>query len=76
MVVADFETMNALRELDQRTPEYFRWEAWAHGDTRTVCAALGILQSGLDPAERTGYTLRSLLRLIPEEAEEEGKNAG
>lgn len=71
--MADFETLQALQGLDSRTPEFFRQEVWAHGDLRLVHVARQILQSGLDPTDRTGYTLRSLLRLIPEE---EGQNAG
>jgi hypothetical protein len=73
MGVAKFETTNALRELDQPTPEYLRQEVWAHGNTKTVRVARGILQSGLDPGARTSRTLRSLLRVIPES---KGQNAG
>lgn len=79
--MANFETIHALQDLDRQTPEYFRQEMWAHGDLTTVRVARQILHSGLDAGARTGFTLRSLLCVVPEEEipeenTQEGKSAG
>lgn len=44
----DFETVNALRNLDHRTPDYLREEIFAHGDLTTRKHAIEALKT-LDP---------------------------
>ena len=59
----NFETTNALRDLDERTPRYLRGEVFAHGDLTTVIAAVEVLQT-LDPEDKTASVLVNMMRLI------------
>jgi hypothetical protein len=68
----NFEIVNALRNLDEQTPEYLRHEVWAHGDTTTPRIAAHILRTGLDRHMRSSRTLREILRLIPREGQSAG----
>jgi len=61
-----FEILHALRDLDKRTPEYFRSEIWAHGDTKIKLVAAHILRTGLDSgvgAVRNARVLSEMLKL-------------
>lgn len=62
----DFWTLNALRDLDERTPVYLRHEIFAHGDLTTVRRARDILHAGIDPSRLSWRVLREVLRLVPE----------
>ena len=57
-----FEYKNALSDLDQRTPEYFRAEIFAHGDLTARKSALEALKD-LDPTRRSCRVLREIYRL-------------
>ena len=64
----NFETLHALRALDERTPEYFRREIWAHGDAQVVLIAAHILRTGLRPepgSVRSVRVLSEVIKLVP-----------
>ncbi|MBL4843944.1 MAG: hypothetical protein JKY65_00340 [Planctomycetes bacterium] len=57
-----FEVQNALSGLDQRTPEYYRTELFAHGSLEVRQDAIEALSS-LDPEHKTTQALREMLKL-------------
>lgn len=59
-----FEAENALRDLDQTMPSYFREELFAHGDLTVRKNSLEVL-SNLDVTTRTVRVLIEMIRLIP-----------
>lgn len=63
-----FAVMNALNNLDERTPAYLRGEIFAHGDQTVRFDAIRVLGS-LDPSDNTSETLRSMLRVVPADEE-------
>lgn len=58
-----FEFENALRDLDRRTPTYFRGEIFHHGSLKLKAQAAEVLKD-LDP-KRTAQKLRRMLQLTP-----------
>lgn len=58
----NFEVLNALNELDQRTPAYFLAEIFAHGDAQVRLDAIEIL-ADLDPEQKSVRVLRELIKL-------------
>lgn len=58
----DFEVQNALRDLDQRTPEFFRREIFAHGDPKVRNDAVSELKE-LDPERKSVRLLGEILKL-------------
>lgn len=58
-----FDVQNALRDLDQPTPAFFRQELFSHGDLKVRLAAVEVL-TDLDPEERTSELLRTKLQLV------------
>ena len=57
-----FEYKNALTDLDQRTPEYFRREIFAHGDLTARKRALEALK-GINVDRRSCRVLREIYKL-------------
>jgi hypothetical protein len=58
-----FEFKNALTDLDQKTPTYFRDEIFHHGDLtarREAIKALG----DLDTRQHTVRVLREIIRIV------------
>ncbi len=62
--MADFETTNALRELDRRTPVFLRLEVFAHGDLRVRKQAEEELRKGLNAKERKVEELVAMLTFM------------
>jgi len=60
-----FEFLQALRDLDERTPSFYLQEMFAHGSLELRTDALSELQD-LDPERETAAELRDMLRLIPD----------
>ena len=58
-----FDLQNALRDLDQRTPAFFRQELFAHGDIKVRNNAVEVLTE-LEPRDRTSERLRTKLQLV------------
>ena len=58
-----FEAKNALRRLNDRTPQYFLSEIFAHGDLKVRVEAAGVLKD-LDPDKKSNQILREMLKLI------------
>lgn len=58
-----FDLQNALRDLDQRTPAFFRQELFAHGDVKVKTVAVEVLTE-LEPQDRTSELLRTKLQLV------------
>ena len=56
-----FDYMIALTDLDERTPQYFRDEIFAHAEGKALIQAREILHSGLDPSRRHSPLLRALI---------------
>lgn len=54
--------MNALRDLDERMPAYFRSEIFAHGSSTPAIEAAEVL-TALDPGKRSVRVLREMLKL-------------
>lgn len=59
----NFEVKNALLDLDQKTPEYFLRELWAHGKLDVKQSAKESLKE-LDPQRHSARVLRELLKLV------------
>ena len=59
-----FELLQALRDLDRRTPAFFLAEMFSHGEVKLKLAALDALQN-LDPRDESSPELRRMLKLIP-----------
>jgi hypothetical protein len=57
-----FEVTHALRNLDERTPEFFRRELFAHGDLTMRRVAIEALTK---PSKRSVRILCEILRLVP-----------
>ena len=58
-----FEVLNALRDLDRRTPAFFLEEIFHHGDQTMRERALEILKD-LDPQQhRSSAVLRDMLKV-------------
>ncbi len=57
-----FEVFHALRDLDQKTPEYFVMEMFAHAETTVMRQARAALTS-LDPDARSNRVLASILAI-------------
>ena len=57
-----FEVLNALIDLDQRTPVFFQQEIFAHGDLKVRKLALEILRE-LEPTRKTSRVLHEILKL-------------
>lgn len=58
----EFETANALRDLDRRTPVYLRDEIFAHGDLTMRKNAIETFQT-LDPDRKTCRVLIEMLKI-------------
>lgn len=58
-----FEVEHALRDLDRRTPAYFREEIFAHGDLKVRTEAVRVLRD-LDPRRKSVAVLRETLKLV------------
>jgi hypothetical protein len=58
-----FEVVNALRNLDERTPAFYMSELFSHGELKLKIVALEALKD-LDPEDETSHQLRSMLDLI------------
>lgn len=58
----NFEVLNALNDLDQRTPDYFLTELFAHGDQKVRLDAVEALKE-LGPEKKSARVLRELIRL-------------
>jgi len=62
----DFGIQHALRDLDERTPQFLREEMFAHGDLTTRVRALEVLREGVEPRRQSFRVLREIIRLVPE----------
>jgi len=60
--VIRFEILNALRDLDRKTPPFFVSELFAHGDLATRLNAIKALTS---PQENSARFLREMLKITP-----------
>ncbi|MCA8921246.1 MAG: hypothetical protein KDD82_05520 [Planctomycetes bacterium] len=58
-----FDVQNALRNLDQRTPAFYRQELFSHGDLKVRAIAVEVL-TDMDPEDRTSERLRTKLELV------------
>ncbi len=57
-----FELMHALRDLDERTPEFFKKEALFEGDLTAKMVAIRTLESEGDP--KVVDLLKEMLRIV------------
>ena len=62
--MVNFEVMNALRDLDQKTPSFFVAELFAHGDLTMRMNAIRALKRPRDDSTRI---LIEMLRIMPEQ---------
>lgn len=60
----EFDTLNALRDLDRGTPDYIRGELFAHGDLTVRKNAIEVLTT-LDPVRRSARILMLMLSIAP-----------
>lgn len=60
----NFEYVNALRDLDNTTAEYFLEEIFHHGDLKVRLEAAKVLLD-LDPSKSTARKLRNILKIEP-----------
>lgn len=58
----EFETANALRDLDRRTPDYLREEIFAHGDLTVRKHAIESLKT-LDPERKSWRILIEMFQI-------------
>lgn len=55
-----FEVLNALRDLDERTPEYLQGEVFCHGSLKVRTDAIAVLAS-LNQFDGSTRTLREMI---------------
>ena len=60
-----FEVEHALRDMDQKTPDYLLREIFHHGDLKVRIDAAREL-AVLDPTRRTTRLLLQILQIIPD----------
>ena len=58
-----FEIKNALTDLDQKTPQYFLQEIFAHGDLR-VRELSKVALARMDAKRKSVRILREILKLV------------
>jgi len=51
----------ALTHLDEKTPQFFRDEVFAHGSTKMMAVARSVLRLGINPRRESFRALRKLI---------------
>lgn len=60
-----FVVLQALEDLDRRTPAYFVQEIFAHGREDVVRVARLVLREGVEPRRKSPRLLREVLTIVP-----------
>lgn len=60
-----FVVLQALEDLDRRTPAYFVQEIFAHGREDVVRVARLVLREGVEPRRKSPRLLREVLSIVP-----------
>jgi len=68
--VDTFVVLQALEDLDQRTPAYFVQEIFAHGREDVVRVARLVLREGVEPRRKSPRLLREVLTIVPRHPDE------